>query len=122
MTTEISKELAEILKEVIENKGEDFRLYRNYSGRCMYGRTCFGIVASNVGSIFADLVEGADEFFSKFYDEDMEPPHILRELARMMRLYRQDNMGHDVIVYFPDFTLPADFRIDGEDDEQPAAA
>ena len=61
---------------------------RSYSGRAMYGRSCLGVECSDVGELFAEVLESADE-------DD------LRELAETFRTMRTDSMGLDIIVYFP---------------------
>lgn len=83
----------------------------DYSGRSMFGKTCFGI----------DFDHGSDvaEFFINLAEADAD-------LARMLRSrMRQDSMGLGLIVYFPGISLdgrssyqePDYDDTDGEDDQ-----
>lgn len=66
----------------------------DYSGRGMYGATCFGLVTPSQADAFKILwyYNAPDERdFSKV-------PELLDDM-------RTDNMGYDVIVYFPGWTL-----------------
>ena len=52
----------------------DVRLITDYSGRCMYGATCYGVITDNIEDTIAELgITGA----------------------------KTDNMGLSYIVYFP---------------------
>ena len=65
-------------------------IYEDYSGRAMYGATCFGIVAPGpIGSFWAFLAEdvGAEA------------------AANLAANQRTDAMGLDTIHYFPGFEL-----------------
>lgn len=68
-------EAVEIIEEVaIEIDGE---IRNNYSGRFMYGETCYGIVCA-------------------------EPTSCIEEAAsRGLRGAKTDNMGREFIVYWP---------------------
>lgn len=68
---------------------EDIRT--DYSGRGMYGATCFGIVFREHRDIFS--------FFVELAVEDYDTAELLARKAR------QDSMGRDAIVYFPGCTL-----------------
>jgi hypothetical protein len=78
--------LAAKVKEFAEEGGLDFR--GSYSGRCMYGKTCVGVVAGDLSSFlsfFAFLVRCLDD------DNDIE------KIANV----RQDSMGRQTIYYWP---------------------
>lgn len=76
-----------ILSALSEAGLRDNALYERYSGRAMYGEECFGIVGS-MGEIMSFQAE--------------LPRSLARQLARA---FRTDDMGLDVIGYFPGFTI-----------------
>lgn len=72
--------MGELIRDFCEDYG--YRLYENYSGRCMYGATCVGIVCENVNYTLQQLVEYVGE-------------ESIRSIARY------DNLGLSMILYFP---------------------
>ncbi len=86
-----------ILKEVAERFDTEFQ--SNYSGRGMYGKECVGVICSDPMSLC--LVLGREGF-----DVDLTP--------------RMDNMGRDMIVYFPDLQDDPDDTDEDPDDEDAA--
>ncbi len=73
----------DIIRELIETlEAEGLDVRTDYSGRCMYGARCLGVTVDHSGAIF-QLGQLLHEF-----DWLGEP--------------RTDNMGRDVIVYWPD--------------------
>lgn len=81
---------------------DDSALHMNYSGREMYGRTCFGVVG-NLRDICKFFVALTAEV-SNISDDDaqMERLDLVDELIDHMR---QDSMGLESIYYFPGCTL-----------------
>lgn len=90
---------------------------RSYSGRFMYGKDCLGIVGSiqecmqAIARIIARIIqEMYDEVVN--YAEDLADDDDANELERLhesaqnitktLLSYKQDNMGYDVILYWPD--------------------
>lgn len=73
------------LDVLIELSNEYGKIYKNYSGRGMYGRTCYGIVTS---SDPAEVIASAEE--------------------QGLTDGRADSLGLDVIVYWPHFKPEAD--------------
>ena len=74
-------------------------LYLNYSGRGMYGAKCFGIV-------------GGQHTFAKFLVEAARSVDGVQNLGdQMAESVHLDNMGHELIFYFPNITVVED----GED-------
>jgi len=65
-------------QEVVEQLGDGYRVYEGYSGRCMFGDTCLGIVGPSISDIKA------------------------KASRRGFKNHRTDNMGLDYIVYWPD--------------------
>lgn len=68
--------------------------YPDYSGRCMYGRTCPGITVNDDLQPFEFALALAD-FVSE--TEEVTP----YELGDMLGTSRVDSMGLGYIVYFP---------------------
>jgi len=93
----LAAKLATKVKNVAEEGGLSFR--GSYSGRCMYGKACVGVVAEDLSSFlsfFAFLVRCLDD------DNDIE------KIANV----RQDSMGRQTIYYWP--------SIESEEDEESA--
>ena len=65
-----------------------------YSGRWMFGQTCFGLVGS-LADIQCALME--------FVEDNPDDGSVIRNLVKSQR---RDNMGLDMIVYFPDVDIP----------------
>lgn len=86
------------VESAVENSAEEISLYEGYSGRGMYGDTCFGVVAGGDGAVAAFLVDLAD--FNDFNDTEFS--ETVKEMARSMRT---DSMGLDMIAYFPGWEL-----------------
>lgn len=85
------------MKEVIEQLIREFcenedivELYENYSGRFMYGNTCIGFVCSPA-NLFMAKVRLAEYLTSNEIDKALE----------IVDGCSQDELGLDVIIYFP---------------------
>lgn len=65
---------------VIDSFEGDIKLYKNYSGRGMHDKTCFGIVVN----------EGHQSLIDDFEKLNVKP--------------KQDNLGKDVVLYWPQYT------------------
>ena len=74
----MNKKLINKIITFAENKG--LRIYRSYSGRCMFGRRCIGIVG-DLGPAIA-----AAEFIKRKTGYN----------------YSRDSLGLEVIVYYSD--------------------
>lgn len=89
-------------EEILDYVGLDPEevLRENYSGRGMFGASCFGIVLDNVREafgLFATMAEvGCDE------DVSATCGRLACDLADAARI---DDMGRSIIVYFPGYTL-----------------
>ena len=75
----------------VEDSGAD--VYERYSGRFMYGEQCVGFVGSPsvVAKVFARLGAAQDT------------ADVAEQMAEVMRT---DNMGLDMIFYFPGWSAP----------------
>lgn len=90
----ITKIDAQELSEVLYSVDGSLKVYPSYSGRGMFGDTCFGLVGSrnDVIRFFMELVKAGKE-----------------ELADdLLNAMSTDNMGFDTIFYFPRFQLEGD--------------
>jgi hypothetical protein len=83
----------------------DIGFRKGYSGRGMYGKECIGFVYS--GNAFSIGLKMAQEFA-----DDRE----MREVLGEMDSVSQDNMGRDMIIYFP-YLQAAGSEEETEDDE-----
>lgn len=85
--------LAEKIKYVLEQEDDgDFR--PDYSGRCMNGRECVGVVVEDISAflkIFAYIAREVEE----------------EELDRLTNV-RQDSMGRRTIFYWPSIQMKED--------------
>lgn len=82
---------------------DDEAVYARYSGRGMYGSTCFGLVLD-----VQDLLVGVA--LAQVFGPD--------DAWDIARKARTDNMGYSTIVYFPGVELEPDTRFveQGEDE------
>ena len=92
----MTKELAELLV----NNGSDLRIYEDYSGRGMYGKTTTGIQCDDikdfldaVGETFCNMVSDAS-FEGEDYDMELAD-----ELKDLLTNHRQDSLGLGYIIY-----------------------
>ncbi len=96
---EISRKLYKRLKE----EGLDVR--DDYSGRCMFGEICFGVVVRNAAVSAMSEVLRKISIAARRDDPDLakEAADLLDE--RKLTECRTDNMGLDYIIYFPHITV-----------------
>ncbi len=98
-------------KEIVEDSGLEAR---SYSGRCMYGANCLGVVVdSGIGEVVAEIIEHLAGL------DDDERGQASREAADAFRGVRKDSIGHGTVVYFP--SVPwEDEEQDEEQEDEPA--
>ncbi len=77
----------------LEERDSGIQPSYHYSGRCMFGATCFGLVGD-----LADIQSALMEFA-------FAHPDAQDAIARLVRTQRRDEMGRDMIVYFPDVDI-----------------
>lgn len=90
----------------------EYEITESYSGRGMYGATCFGVTVepSNLRYVYAALgyAMGWAENEAGWVDEP-EDAHNAADrqgaATSLLGFARQDSMGRDVIVYFPSWAL-----------------
>lgn len=93
---------------------EDFKLYRNYSGRGMYGKQCFGIVGHSETEIIAKILTSI--VFNNFETESNRL-ELVKEFTDLLENASSDSMGYDVILYFSQASLPYDSDPETDDDD-----
>ena len=96
----VVRKLAEWLRE---NTGNGVVPYFKYSGRFMYGETCFA-VTGNPNDIQAALMD--------FAFQHQRMAEIIRGLIKDQR---QDDFGLDTIVYFPGVDIESDDAVSEEE-------
>lgn len=83
---------ADQLEDELVGLLDEVTIRNDYSGRAMYGETCFGIVTDQTDMVVGMALGGALNVF------DIDPYDVVCRA-------RSDNMGYDRIVYFPGFRL-----------------
>jgi hypothetical protein len=76
----------------VSNFGGELSFYRDYSGRGMYGATCFGITVNSHASTTMFMLAVREVIG-------------LEDTVYLASAMRSDSMGYDTIVYFPGWTL-----------------
>jgi hypothetical protein len=102
------------LQAACEDSGEvQFR--NDYSGRMMYGRKCVGITGSwkNCQSVIAHVIGAmtADVFDVTMDGDEMEADDLhntVQTNIEELMSFSFDQMGHDVIIYWPDLESLSD--------------
>lgn len=100
--------------------------YRSYSGRGMYGKECVGITGSlndcmkiigivineHAQELFDDAINCSDDSVNSVYDDR----DTFQDDVESLMKFRMDNMGLDVVVYWPPMQY---LEVEGyyEDDE-----
>ena len=82
------------VEEAIRNyvdENDQYELYEKYSGRCMFGRKCLGIIVKQ-GYSFMDFIINLTKYMDNNGVEDTD---FSLEGASY------DSLGLDTIVYFP---------------------
>lgn len=102
---------AQVITDAVYESDSGLRVYKDYSGRGMYGASCFGVVGSQRGLLkfFIELATTPD--FYAFDEFDVSGADLAIELADRVST---DNMGFDTIFYFPGYTLAGDVPDDDE--------
>jgi hypothetical protein len=100
----LTQEQAEKIQNFVYE--EDVELRESYSGRGMYGKSCFGLVGRNVASIGMKLTA---------YLADSDELDLAVSLAKCAN---QDSMGMEGIIYFPGFEWPTSEESSDDSDEE----
>ena len=105
MQFNMSRKLYDALGEI-----SDLDLRDDYSGRGMYGATCFGIVTGSLATVAKEFDRALCDVISACASYEPEVNAIAEEAEELrdmdiFRGYCQDSMGLDYIVYFPGVTV-----------------
>lgn len=84
------------LERALDEIGIDYEIVTSYSGRGMYGASCFGVVTSAPVAVGVALAVAAEDDVSG------------ADLGWIVDSARTDSMGRDLIVYFPNWQLDQD--------------
>lgn len=83
--------IADAVRQFVELSGDKYSIYENYSGRCMFGRKCLGVVVRNGYSYMEMLIN-----LTRYLDENN-----LADKNFELEGVSVDDLGLDTIVYFP---------------------
>lgn len=117
MKSTISNELAAIIREAAEN--EDCSIYEQYSGRCMYGANCFGITIPQFSEI--GVLQLIINILGELRNRNSTYPNkeeLINELLELNWKERSDNMGRDMIYYFPNIQWPEEEETEEEEEDK----
>jgi DNA polymerase III delta prime subunit len=82
----MNKQIAKKIKRIAEKEGLEFR--DDYSGRCMFGKTCVGIVGDKLTCAAV----------AKYVQKKIQDAGLFCNVC-------SDNMGLDMIYYFPQISV-----------------
>lgn len=83
---------------------------QSYSGRGMYGSQCLGVVVTDLGKFIGDVLY---EIAVRIDDGECHAVELCEPISDAFRGMRTDNMGRDIIVYFPN----TEFSSYGDEDK-----
>lgn len=78
----------------------DSDIHWDYSGRGMYGRTCFGFVGNE--EQYAEFLYALIE---EQHDDESDVSHAIQVAREFSSRVSRDSMGYDTIFYFPGITV-----------------
>jgi len=103
-----------MLIQAMKNNAEP----RSYSGRGMYGSSCFAIsgdqqqISEDIANIIEELANNACDFSN---DNEFEKQEACIEAMKyIVAGQSQDNMGRGIVVYWPSLKWVADEDNEGE--------
>lgn len=83
--------VSECIKNFVATNNDGYKVYENYSGRDMFGRTCLGVIIKK-GYSYMDFLVKLTQYLS---DNNIDDTDLELEGADV------DDLGLDTIVYFP---------------------
>jgi len=111
--TETRKHALQELLETVRRAGDVDIHVRSYSGRGMYGKECLGVTvrSGDLGELFASVLD-------VMHHEDSSCDTI-DQICKAWRRMSQDNMGRDMIYYFPSIPyVKGDPDVDDEEENE----
>ena len=108
----------EQLQEALDYAGlYDFDISPAYSGRGMYGKTCFGITHDGTDvKVTLAIVWACRDAYAKQNGGDEDFDEIMELASDIAQRACGDSMGRQAITYFPGWELPGDCEL--EDDRE----
>jgi hypothetical protein len=97
-----------VVQEAIELTELDIRISVGYEGRAMYGKLCDGIIVKSFGDaflFFLALGQVASHEMAEMPLDSDEFDELEENVIEMTQQARTDNLGKDIIVYFPGWTF-----------------
>lgn len=94
----MTKEHAEFLVNALDYDGQEGELYEDYSGRGMMGETTYGVVFPSESILFTAVMTYLKE-----------NPHLAETIPDFEKI-KSDNMGRDIIWYWPNRSKPLVFK------------
>lgn len=103
----------QLMITALENAGEEpeTAIREDYSGRAMYGQTCFGLTLnrdSDLAKLAVELGRQAAFVAEEAREADESSPDVdelFDNLGALFDNMRSDSMGRGAIFYFPGWTL-----------------
>ena len=99
----------ETVMDAVNVQQPEATAYLRYSGRVMYGDTCFGIVCSSPAQAMLSIGQALGQ-------EELD-----ENLVEAFSDLRQDNMGLDTILYFPAISVSEETAEEWEQSGRPTA-
>lgn len=103
-----------ILEEYADDTGY-IQVVHNYSGRGMYGAQCLAIIGDRVFCMQA-ISRVIKTYATCAFDQSV-PESAFASLVDIMMDFNQDNMGHDVVIYWPEIQIEPLDEVDEDQEE-----
>lgn len=100
MKKQITENTLKTLKAAVRDVGGNLDAY---SGRCMFGEHCLGVIAPNPGQLFGAIL---DNLAHDLRAGDDSVTAQIEELELYFRAARADAMGTETVIYNPSFAVP----------------
>lgn len=98
------KKLQEYLRDFADDTAGSVEFRNDYSGRCMYGNRCVALTGSwdDIRRLMAYLImELLDDLGRGGTGDPKDLVEPYKDYAQALMNYSQDNMGLDIVVYWP---------------------
>lgn len=104
MTYTITRDVYEVLSQVAQDVVEDGSTQDYYSGRGMYSRGCFALVAPDVTGLVRWTFGVATAISAESEEVAEQLSSLVDELSTSYRV-RIDSLGYRQVFYWPDVTV-----------------
>jgi len=100
----MTKELAEFLALAAQENDQEVKIYKNYSGRGMFGRTTYGVTCDSASSLLSAVLEYFKNNIVETEDEEGDSTPSEYEGKNLSEIefseFSTDNMGRDKIILY----------------------